>query len=137
MTSTADRSVSRVAENRSMIARQPTVSSAVRYRNRPCRELSTVGETVSAGETVSEGYTAARLEEPADISGDPRRIPPQPHPPRRLSSFGSDGGPGLHVALSASVGGSRDRQQRRRPKSRHTDGSGYADVDLHGPCTGR
>jgi hypothetical protein len=23
------------------------------------------------------------------------------------------------------------------PKSRHTDGSGYADVYLHGPCTGR
>ena len=28
------------------------------------------------------------------------------------------------------------RQQRRRPKSRHTDGSGYAGVYLHGPCTG-
>jgi membrane associated rhomboid family serine protease len=41
------------------------------------------------------------------------------------------------AALSASVGGSRDRQQRRRPKSRHTDGSAYADVYLHGPCTGR
>ena len=27
--------------------------------------------------------------------------------------------------------------QRRRPKSRHTEGSGYADVYLHGPCTGR
>ena len=23
------------------------------------------------------------------------------------------------------------------PMSRHTDGSGYADVYLHGPCTGR
>jgi hypothetical protein len=28
-------------------------------------------------------------------------------------------------------------QQRQRPKSRHTDGPGYADVYLHGPCTGR
>jgi hypothetical protein len=42
------------------------------------------------------------------------------------------------VSLSASVGGCRDRQQRRRPKSRHMDGSGYAaDIFLHGPCTGR
>ena len=40
-----------------------TYLSAVRYRNRPCRELSTVSET------VSERYTATRLEEPADISG--------------------------------------------------------------------
>jgi hypothetical protein len=32
-------------------------------------ELSTAGETVSAGGTVSQGSTAARLEEPADISG--------------------------------------------------------------------
>jgi hypothetical protein len=24
-----------------------------------------------------------------------------------------------------------------RPNSTHTDGSGYADVCLHGPCTGR
>jgi hypothetical protein len=45
-------------------------------------------------------------------------------------------GPAFTFALSASVGGSRDRQQRWRPKSRHTDGSGYADVYLHGPCTG-
>jgi hypothetical protein len=58
-------------------------------------------------------------------------------PAAETEQLRSDGGPGLHVALSASVGGSRDRQQRRRPKSRHTDGSGYADVYLHGPCTGR
>jgi hypothetical protein len=31
----------------------------------------------------------------------------------------------------------RDRQQRRPAQSRHTDGSGDADVYLPGPCTGR
>ena len=33
--------------------------------------------------------------------------------------------------------GSRERQQRRRPMSGHTGGSGCADAYLHGPCTGR
>jgi hypothetical protein len=54
-------------------------------------------------------------------------------PAAETEQLRSDGGPGLHGALSASVGGSRDRQQRRRPKSRHTDGSGYADATCTAP----
>jgi hypothetical protein len=71
----------------------------------PCGHASTVGQRFLR--LVLQMTRSSR---------DPRRIPPQPHPPQRLSSFGSDGGPGLHVALSASVGGRRDRQQRRPPQ---------------------
>jgi hypothetical protein len=39
--------------------------------------------------------------------------------------------PSVHRWAGAVTASSAD------PKSRHTDGSGYADVYLHGPCTGR
>jgi hypothetical protein len=38
---------------------------------------------------------------------DARQNPAQRHPPRQAEQLRSDGGPGFHAALSASVGGSR------------------------------
>ena len=92
---------------------------------------------MSAGGTVSQGSTTARLEEPADISGS-SPDPAPTSPAAEAEQLWSDGGPGLHVALSA--WGGREpatASSGGHPKSRHTDGSGYADVYLHGPCTGR
>jgi hypothetical protein len=44
----------------------------------------------------------------------------------------------LKMARTRGIAGvGRDRQQRRLPKSKHTDDAGYADVYLHGPRTGR
>lgn len=40
--------------------------------------------------------------------------------------------PSRHRRAGAVTGGSAGR-----PKSGHTGGSGYADVYMHGPCTGR
>src|SRR5260370_38173041 len=61
-----------------------------------------------------------------------------PSPAAEAEQLRSDGGPGHHVALSA--WGGREpatASSGGHPKSRHTDGSGYADVYLPGPCTGR
>jgi hypothetical protein len=77
---------------------------------------STVGETVSAGEPVCEGYTAARLEEPADISGILAGSRPTSPAAETEQLCQMAGWPGVHVALSAVVGGNRDCQQRQPPQ---------------------
>jgi hypothetical protein len=54
--------------------------------------------------------------EPRRHFQDPRRIPPQPHPPRRLSSFGQMAG--RPSRCPRRIGGwSRDHQQRRAPRA--------------------
>jgi hypothetical protein len=104
--------------------------------NRPCRELSTVGETVSAGETVSEGYTAARLEEPADIAGILAGSRPT-SPAAETQQLRQMAGPAFTLPSVHRWAGAVAASSAGRSKSRHTDGSGYADVYLPGPCTGR
>jgi hypothetical protein len=46
-------------------------------------------------------------------------------------------GSGLHRAFGASLAGAVTVSSADRPKSRRRNGSGFADVYLHGPCAGR
>jgi hypothetical protein len=90
---------------------------------------------VSAGETVSEGYTAARLKEPADISGILAGSRPT-SPAAETEQLRQMAGPAFTFALHRWAG-AVTASNAGRSKSRHTDGSSYADVYLPGPCTGR
>ena len=91
---------------------------------------------MSAGETVSEGYTAARLKEPADISGILAGSRPT-SPAAETEQLRQMAGPALTLPSVHRWAGAVTASSAGRPKSRHTDGSAYADVYLHGPCTGR
>jgi hypothetical protein len=91
---------------------------------------------MSAGETVSEGYTAARLEEPADISGILAGSRPT-SPAAETEQLRQMAGPIFTLPSVHRWAGAVTASSAGRPKSRHTDGSSYADVYLHGPCTGR
>jgi hypothetical protein len=65
---------------------------------------------------VCEGYTAARLEESADISGILAGSRPTSPAAETEQLCQMAGWPGVHVALSAVVGGNRDCQQRQPPQ---------------------
>ena len=85
---------------------------------------------------MSAGYTAVRLEEPADISGilagsRPTSLAAETEQLRQIA------GPAFTLPSVHRWAGAVTASSAGRSQSRHTDGSGYADVYLHGPCTGR
>jgi hypothetical protein len=85
---------------------------------------------------VFKGYTAARLEERADISGILAGSRPT-SPAAETEQLCQMAGPAFTLPSVHRWAGAMTASSAGRPKSRHTDGFAYADVYLHGPCTGR
>ena len=85
---------------------------------------------------MSEDYTAARPEEPADIAGILAGARPT-SPAAETQQLRQMTGPAFTLPSVHRWAGAVTVSSAGRPKSRHTDGSGYADVHLPGPCTGR
>ena len=126
--------------------RPPTVPGIARLAVRLAKENPLWGHRRIHGELTKLGVmvapsTVREILRAAGIDPAPRRAGPTWRQFLHAQAAGILAVDFLHVdTVLPSVhrwAGAVTASSAGRPKSRHTDGSSYADVYLHGPCTGR